>query len=200
MVTKSNVDFLNEKKKNIIEQIESVKTDIDLKQLLKNEIKKSKNKTKLTFRRFLIKSRLILRSLKENFRSSIDGPDENLSDKQKIALEIFNTGLNDDKNIRLFSANAEKKYIVSKDFDINSDVDTFITLENNIMTVVNHIWSYDISFPKKTVEKMNLIFNRAVNRDRSKMENTINKNVSKSMTLILHDFQKRQIENMSQKN
>jgi len=154
----------------------------------------------LTFRRFLIKSRLILRSLKENFRSSIDGPDENLSDKQKIALEIFNTGLNDDKNIRLFSANAEKKYIVSKDFDINSDVDTFITLENNIMTVVNHIWSYDISFPKKTVEKMNLIFNRAVNRDRSKMENTINKNVSKSMTLILHDFQKRQIENMSQKN
>lgn len=152
----------------------------------------------MSTKRFLIKIQILWRNTKRRFYKKLDGPTDVLTEKQKIGLGIFITGLNDEKNIRFLSSDdgtPDKKYIVSKDFFMNNDVETFITFINYSMTVVNHTWSYDIDFPKKTGDEMNKMFQRAVRRDRSKMERTVNKNVTNSLTLILQNFQKRQIEN-----
>ena len=163
----------------------------------------------MSTKRFLIKIQILWRSIRRSFHKKFDGPVEILSDEQKAGIEIFITGLNDNNNIRLLSSDDNnKKYIVSLEFYIKiflsnlkieslklQENETYLVFVNEKMTVVNHIYSYDVDFPSKTVKEMNKMFERAVKRDRLKLENAVNKNKTSGLTQILLNFQKRQLEN-----
>lgn len=131
-------------------------------------------------------------------------PDDNLSDRQKICLDIFVTGLNDDNCIRFLNIEGngiDKKYIISKDYFINGNAELFITLISNLdgdskCNIINHTYLYDIEFPTNTTTKMNKMFREAVKRDRSKMEKAMDQNVTNSLTQILLDFQSKMKSNV----
>lgn len=132
-------------------------------------------------------------------------PDDILTEKQQIGLDIFITGLNDDNLIRFLNADDNKdiKYMVSKDYYLNGgdDVETFITFftksldGDSQLTVVNHNFSYDFDFPQSTTSQMNKLFKEAVKRDRYKMENTVNKQTTNSLTQILRELREKQKAN-----
>jgi hypothetical protein len=161
----------------------------------------------MSIKKFLIKIQILWRKITRKYRSNLEGPKEILSDKQKAGMQIFITGLNDNNNIRLLSLD-NKKYIVSLEFYIKiflsnlkieslklQENETYLVFVDQKMTVVNHIYSYDVDFPSNTVKEMNKMFERAVKRDRLRLENAVDKNSTNGLTEILVKFQKRQLEN-----
>ena len=60
--------------------------------------------------------------------------------------------------------------------------------------IVNHHYLYDENFSVNTTRKMNKMFEKAVIRDRAKMETAMNKNATNSLTQILLDFRERMKE------
>jgi len=137
----------------------------------------------------------MFKNLRNKIWSKID-PEDNLSERQKIGLNIFKTELNDDNCIRILNADSDKKYIISKEYFINGNAELFITLITDIdgksvCNIINHNYLYDINFPEKTTNIINNLFKEAVKRDRAKMESVINKNVTNSLTQILKDCQEK---------
>jgi hypothetical protein len=161
---------------------------------------------------FIVK---FLKRFKKKIIEQFD-PEDILAKKNEQGFEIFLTGINDDNNVRLLNIDGQlevrsdddddvdvdvdlykKYYIVSKDYFVNYDPETFMTFLYNEnkggwLTVVNHHWSYDFSFPPKTAHKMYTLFINAVKRDRKKMETVCNKNVTTSLSIIIKEFQERQ--------
>lgn len=155
----------------------------------------------------------VLKKFKKKIVEQFD-PEDVLAKKNEQGFEIFLTGINDDNNIRLLNIDDQlgvkdepdtlvdadlykKFYIVSKDYFINYNPETFMTFlysenKGGWLTVVNHHWSYDFSFPPKTAEKMYNLFINSVKRDRKKMEIACNKNVTTSLSIIIKEFQDRQ--------
>jgi hypothetical protein len=163
----------------------------------------------MSTKRFLIKIQILWRSVRRSFHKKFDGPVDVLTEKEKAGMQIFITGLNDNNNIRLLSSDDNnKKYIVSLEFYIKiflsnlkieslklQENETYLIFTGSKMTVVNHIYSYDVDFPNNTVKEMNKMFERAVKRDRLRLENAVDKNSTNGLTEILVKFQKRQNEN-----
>lgn len=123
-------------------------------------------------------------------------PDDILTERQQIGLDIFTNSLNDNNCVRMLNIpglDEDKKYIVSKDYFIDYNPEmciTFITtLEGDSKcNIVNHEYLYDVTFPVNTTFKLNKMFKQAVVRDRSKMEGAFNKNSTNSLTKILQEL------------
>lgn len=118
--------------------------------------------------------------------------DDKLTPVQQLAYDIYLISLNDPNNIRyLNSYESNKKYIVSKKYVIDKDVSTFIILDENRVTIVNHDYKYDIEIPNKTSDKMKKMFYDKVNEDRELMEKEIMCNIKSSLETVLTDFKKK---------
>jgi hypothetical protein len=118
--------------------------------------------------------------------------DDKLTPVQQLAYDIYLISLNDPNNIRyLNSYESNKKYIVSKKYVIDKDVITFIILDENKITIVNHDYKYDIEIPNKTSDKMKKMFYDKVNEDRERMEKEIMCNIKSSLETVLTDFKKK---------
>lgn len=118
--------------------------------------------------------------------------DDKLTPVQQLAYDIYLISLNDPNNIRyLNSYESNKKYIVSKRYVIDKDVNTFIILDENKITIVNHDYKYDIEIPNKTSDKMKKMFYDKVNEDRERMEKEIMCNIKSSLETVLTDFKKK---------
>ena len=142
----------------------------------------------------------------ENWKLSIHKrmhPNDILTERQKLVFSAFVDGLNDNNCIRFLSVDDgtyDKKYIVSKDYFITGEANLFITLitkgvdGDSKCNIVNHHYLYDENFPMNTTSKMNKMFEKAVIRDRAKMETAMNKNATNSLTQILLDFRGRMKE------
>lgn len=118
--------------------------------------------------------------------------DDKLTQVQQLAFDIYNICLYDDNNIRyLNTIDTYKRYIVSKKFIIDKTINTFIILETEKITIVNHQYRYDIDIPRKTSEKMIKMFDSKARSDREVMENEIFGNITSSLSLVLVDFKNR---------
>lgn len=119
--------------------------------------------------------------------------DDVLTQTEQLAFDIFEISLKDDNNIKFlspYSAYADKKYILTKSYLIDNNVNTFIVLNPgaNRLTIVNHQYKYDISIPTKTCDRMNKMFNDKVEEDRLNMENAILNNITQSLDIVLKQF------------
>lgn len=115
--------------------------------------------------------------------------DDVLTPLEKTAFDIFKTSLYDKNNIRYLNSNdSNKKYIVSKRYILEQSITTFIILEGNRLTIVNHEYKYDIDMPDKTAKIMDSMLNDKVNEDREEMEKEILSNIKTSLDIVLSDF------------
>lgn len=118
--------------------------------------------------------------------------DDILTQGQHLGFDIFKICLYDDNNVRYLNAGySYKKYIVTKQFVLSKDIGTFIVLESNKLTIVNHQYRYDIEMPEKTSRLMNKIFDEKVNDDRKKMEEEIYSNITSSLEIVLSNFKEK---------
>lgn len=117
--------------------------------------------------------------------------DDVLTQTEQLAFDIFDISLNDDNNIKFLSPiYVNKKYILTKSYLLDNNVDTFIILNPgaNKLTIVNHQYRYDISMPTKTCTIMDNMFNEKVDEEREIMENTILNNITQSLDIVLKQF------------
>lgn len=120
--------------------------------------------------------------------------DDVLTEVEQLAFDIFEVSLFSEDNIRYL--NSHKKYILTKSYVLNKEVNTFIILNSgaNKLTIVNHQYKYDISMPTKTCEIMEVMFMKKVDEEREKMENEILSNIAQSLEIVLKDFKKKLTE------
>jgi len=122
-------------------------------------------------------------------------PEPILTDDQITAFNIFRLSLYDDDNVRyLNSFETNKRYIVTKTYLLDKEVNTFIILQSdnvnaNIVTIVNHQYKYIINLPSKTYSKMVSMFDKKVEDDRKNMEKEIMCNITRSLNLVLSELQ-----------
>jgi len=120
--------------------------------------------------------------------------DDVLNDAEQLAFDIFELCLNDEGNIRyLDTSESNKKYIVTKSYLLNNDINTFIILEplSNRLTIVNHQYKYDLIMPRKTCDTMNCMFNDKVEEERENMEKEILSNITQSLDIVLKQFKEK---------
>ncbi len=145
-----------------------------------------------------------IKDVYHNWRKTINKkmyPDDALTDRQKLVFSIFVDALNDSNCVRLLDiedgGGLDKKYIVSKDYFLTGDAELFIThitkgLDGDSKcNIVNHEYLYDEDFPVNTTRKMNIMFKKAVRRDRAMMDFSMNKNSTNTLTKILIEFRVR---------
>jgi len=121
--------------------------------------------------------------------------DDVLTEDQQIAFDIFKINLADKNNVFYLDYIAEpgeecKKYIVTKSYVLNKDVNTFIILNSgaNKLIIVNHQYKYDITMPTKTCKIMDKMFNAKVKEERDIMEQEILSNITESLDIVLKQF------------
>ena len=121
--------------------------------------------------------------------------DDILTETEKLAFDIFEINLMDENNVLYLDYNPRageecKKYIVTKSYILNKDVNTFIILnsESNKIVIVNHQYRYDIAMPTKTCKIMDKLFNERVEKERDEMENEIFSNITQSLEIVLRQF------------
>lgn len=120
--------------------------------------------------------------------------DDKLTNTEQLAFDIFKISLSDSNNIRYLSPNySDKKYILTKSYLVDENVDTFITLSGNNLTIVNHEYRYDISLPEKTSVIMSNMFDDQVEKEREKMEEKILNNITNSLDIVLNNFKENLI-------
>ncbi len=121
--------------------------------------------------------------------------DDVLSLTEQYAFYIFKINLNDKNNVFYLDYNSVtgeecKKYIVTKSYVLNKDVNTFIILNSgaNKLVIVNHQYRYDIPMPTKTCKLMDKMFNAKVEEERDIMEQEILSNITESLDIVLKQF------------
>jgi len=121
--------------------------------------------------------------------------DDVLSETEQLAFDIFKINMQDKNNVFYLDYASEpggecKKYIVTKSYILNKDVNTFIILNSgaNKLVIVNHQYRYDIPMPTKTCKLMDKIFNAKVEEERDIMEKEILSNITDSLDIVLKQF------------
>ena len=140
-------------------------------------------------------------SIKKIYRSILNrfDPEPELTSEQSIAFDIFKISLYDDDNIRYLNTyelgDTYKRYIVTKTYLLNKEVNTFIILHrethSSVITIVNHQYKYTIDMPPKTFSKMIEMFNKKVEDDRDSMEKEIMCNITLSLGNVLKELQSK---------
>lgn len=141
----------------------------------------------------------IIFSIKNFFRKiwKIVDKDDVLTESEKLAFDIFNIALTNDQNIKYLSPNfSDKRYILTKSYLLDNNVDTFIILnsQSNRITIVNHKYRYDISLPVKTCNLMSNMFDDEVEKERELMEERILNNITNSLDIVLQQFKEKMLE------
>lgn len=124
--------------------------------------------------------------------------DDVLSETEQLAFDIFKINMQDKNNVFYLDYISEpgqecKKYIVTKSYVLNKDVNTFIILNSgaNKLIIVNHQYKYDITMPTKTCKIMDKIFNAKVKEERDLMEKEILSNITESLDIVLKQFKNK---------
>jgi len=122
--------------------------------------------------------------------------DDVLTDIEQLAFDIFEVLLYDEDNIRYLDSEFSKKYIVTKSYILNKEVNTFIIFNvmSNKITIVNHQYRYDISMPTRTCITMEKMFDIKVKEEREEMEKEILSNIAESLETVLSEFKKKLIK------
>jgi hypothetical protein len=87
----------------------------------------------------------------------------------------------------LISPISGKRYIKRDDNQL------FIIVETDVLTIVNHQYSYNISIKGKAHERITRVFDAEVEQRREKMEMEIRSNVKHSLSNIYNNLLSEQI-------
>lgn len=102
---------------------------------------------------------------------------EKLTKTEKEASIVFTKLLLDPKTDLLISPLSSKYYLK------NGDKKLLVVLSNMNISIINHIFGYDVSIPVYMYERLRSIFNDEVGNRRQKMEDEYRNNV-------IHNLQK----------
>ena len=102
------------------------------------------------------------------------------SDEEKYCIEICNKLIENPKSKLTYSLVSDKRFIK------NDDKYMFVIIENNVINLINHVYSYsiyiqDTSSYQKTLKKFDL----ALENERHLLEDEIRKNIQHSLSNIL---------------
>lgn len=103
---------------------------------------------------------------------------EKTSEYEKESLAICAKLIHDHDNILLMSPISGKRYIKSDKAQV------FVIIENGLITIVNHQYSYNIDLWGKPMERIIRLFDVEVEKRRTQMENEIRSNVKHSLSNI----------------
>lgn len=123
--------------------------------------------------------------------------DDVLSEYNQSGFDLFKMTLYNDDTIKFLSPrNTDKMYIVTKEYILNNEINTFVLFEHSMsneskLSIINHEYKYDFLIPKKTSNIMKNMFEDKVEDDRNKMEQEIMGNINNGILLVLEDFKKR---------
>lgn len=104
----------------------------------------------------------------------------NLSNIQKQSISIAKRALYNKRADLLIAPLSDFKYIRYDDI--------FIKLENQMITIINGKYLYQISIPSKYSDELSKKFNNKVELVRSDWENTIREKTEKSLSSISYDM------------
>ena len=126
-------------------------------------------------------------------------PDPVLTPAQQDIFDIFELYLNDDNNVRQLEPDSERKYIVSKNYILNRNMDDlFIMLDSRKITLIDKDNKQDYDnksdLHEKTVKIMNEMFDEKVKQDRAELRDDLNKNTKTSLEKILDKLKKKKNE------
>lgn len=121
--------------------------------------------------------------------------DDVLSVPEQLAFDIFKINLQNKNNVFLLGHSNEpgvecKKYIVTKSYIFDKNVNTFIVLNSsaNRIIIVNHNYKYDVPMPTKTCRIMDKMFYSKIEEERDEMETEILSNITQSLDIVLTQF------------
>ena len=125
------------------------------------------------FRRAIQKMALFLNRLGSRYPNH-----EKISDYERESLAICAKLIHDEENVLLLSPISGKRYIKSDKAQV------FVIIENGLITIVNHQYSYNIDLWGKAMERIIRLFDVEVEKRRTQMENEIRSNVKHSLSNI----------------
>ena len=82
-------------------------------------------------------------------------------------------------SVLLMTPLSNKKYIKNDEYGI------FITIDGNVVNVINHKYSYTVVVSEKTKQQIVDLFNNVVEKQRLKMEEEITSNIKHSLKTII---------------
>lgn len=122
--------------------------------------------------------------------------DDVLTEVESLAFEIFKISLYDEKNVRFLSPNGStKRYILSKTYITDKDINTFIVFDFNKLCIINHKYKYEISMPLRTCDIMAKMFDDKVEKEREEMEKEIMSNITESLEIVLNNLKEKMKNN-----
>lgn len=101
---------------------------------------------------------------------------------ESTALAICRKLAAKDSSILLLSPISGKRYIKSEDSQI------YIIIENHVVTIVNHAYSYTIPIEPKSHERLIRMFDNEVEARREVMETEIRSNIKHSLATIYNSL------------
>lgn len=132
----------------------------------------SKHQIKRFFQKVAIKF-IRLTTPKENFERS---------EFETESLSICKNLISKENSKLLISPISKKRYIK------NDDKKIFIIIEYSSITIVNHIYSYNINLHPKSYDRLVMIFDSEVEKRRTSMETEIKSNVKHSLSNIYNNI------------
>jgi len=133
-------------------------------QKLKHKIKRMLQKLSIRIRKMFVS---------EEIRVELTAP-------QKKAIAICINMINDKKSELLMTTLSDKRYIKNGDY--------FLVMGNDMIQIVNHVYSYDISISGKYYKSIINLFDKKLDVNRLAMENEILSNVTYSLDNILKNI------------
>jgi hypothetical protein len=133
-------------------------------------------------RRFVQKLALITLKAAKNKTTQQDK-----SEYEKECISVCRALIHKETSVLLLSPISGKRYIKSHDEQL------FIIIESNLITIVNHQYSYNISMWGKPMETIIRMFDIEVEKRREAMEMEIRSNVKHSLANIFKNLSDEKI-------
>ena len=133
-------------------------------------------------RRFVQKLALITLKAAKNKTTAQDK-----SDYERECISVCRALIHKEASVLLLSLISGKRYIKSHDDQL------FIIIESNLITIVNHQYSYNISIWGKPLETIIRMFDIEVEKRREAMEMEIRSNVKHSLANIFKNLSDEKI-------
>ena len=133
-------------------------------------------------RRFVQKLALITLKAAKNKTTQQDK-----SEYEKECISVCRALIHKEASVLLLSPISGKRYIKSHDEQL------FIIIESNLITIVNHQYSYNISMWGKPMETIIRMFDIEVEKRREAMEMEIRSNVKHSLANIFKNLSDEKI-------
>lgn len=154
-----------------VEPLNSTYYKMEIKKELSDTAKRSVHKFKRLSQRVGIKlHKMIDLSDRERIPSG---------DAERDASSIFRKMIKDPESELLMSPISQKQYVR------NDDKQILLILDNYELTVINHVFSYNIRISQKTNRILNDSFNLELEKRRLVMESNFKENVKHSLKTIL---------------